>query len=199
MSEDQTQSSAQEGQEEKGGAQSVGIDPKAYKKVSEDMHKYKAEKKEMAMELARLKADLEAQQKAKLEEQNRFEELYRKAEQEKNNLLQERQQEKQLFVDAVKKSALKTELGGNIKDQYLNLADFSSIEVREDGSLDSETVREAANKFRQDHPALVPSSASGSINSIAPPVNPAISNQPKSINEMTKEEKIAALLKMKQK
>ena len=198
MSEDQTRSSAQEDQEIKGSAPEVGIDPKAYKQVSSDMHKYKQQAKEAKMEAERLKADLEAQQKAKLEEQNRFEELYRKAEEEKTSLLQERQREKQLFTDAVKKSALKTELGGNIKDAYLNLADYSKIELNEDGSLNSESVRQVANSFRQDHPALVPSPVSGNINAVAPPTNPGIQNEPKTVDTMTKEEKYARLLEIRQ-
>ena len=199
MSEEQPQSSAQNVQENKGSApESDVVSKKAYSQVQQDMHKFKAEKKELQMKLNELQATLEAQEKSKLEEQNRYEELYRKAEDEKNALLSERQREKQLFIDAVKKSALKTELGGNIKDAYLNLADYSQIEMNEDGSLNSETVRNAANQFRQDHPALVPSQASGAINSVAPPTNPGIQNQPKGAADMSREEKIQKLLEIRQ-
>ena len=52
-------------------------------------------------------------------------------------------------------NALKSELGGSIKDTYLVHADLEGISFKDDGSVDSESLLEVANKFRQEHGQLI--------------------------------------------
>ena len=168
---------------------------KAYDEKSKDMHKFKeAYKKAQALN-SELQSRIEAEERAKMEEKQQFEELYKKSEAEKASLLQQIELEKQQLLSQRRKSALKQELG-NIKEAYLGLANIDSIEVNEDGTLNSESVRQIANAFKQEHPALIPSGNSSSINSVAAPIDGTAPGQ-KSVSDMTFEEAKEALKQLK--
>ena len=159
----------------------------AYEEVSKDMHKYKASYKEIAAEKARLEAELKSREEAKLAEQSRFEELYQREKEEKAKLEQTLRQNQEHLINSVKKTALLRELG-DMDPKYLQHANLESIEVRDDGTLSSESVVAVANKFREENPALVPSNNAGTITDSAP-ANQTLQSQPtKDVSQMSKDE-----------
>lgn len=171
------------------------VSKKAYEEVSADLHKFKKAKKDLLAQVNELKARFEAEEKAKMEEKQQFEELYKKAEAEKSSLLQQIEQERTQLLNQRRKAALKQELG-NIKDVYLNLAEINSIEVNEDGTLNSESVRSVANAFKQEHSALIPSGNSGTITSQAAPIDTA-SNSNVSVDDLDYDEALKRYMELK--
>jgi len=168
---------------------------KAYEQVTADLHKNKKAKKDLLARVNELEAQREAQEKAKMEEKQQFEELYKKSEAEKAALLQQIEQEKKQLLAQRKKSALKQELG-NIKEAYLGLANVDGIELNEDGTINSESVRHIANTFKQEHPALIPSGSSSNITSTAAPIDTnAESNQ--SVNDLSYDDALKKLMELK--
>lgn len=168
---------------------------KSYEEVVKDLHKFKSRWKETEAKISEYDAKLKAHEEAKLKEQQKWQELYERAKKEKEQTLQERQREKELYFNAVKKSALKSELGGKIKDVYLNHADIQAIELTENGEINPESLRNVANKFRQDFPELIPASGSSNITGRAP--QDTAPKTEKAVSEMTLEEKRDALAKMR--
>ena len=182
--------------EESAPTQNDYVARKAYEEVSTDMHKYKAKLKAEAAARAEAEAKLKAIEEAKMVEQNQFQELYEREKKAREDAEVARQQEKDLYLRSVKLSALKSELGGNVKDEYLQFANVESIEIKEDGSLSSESIQSVANQFRQDHPSLVGKNESVNI------TNQAAASQfekppEKGLNQMSWEEKARLLNEMK--
>lgn len=139
------------------------VSRKAYEEVTRDMHKFKKEREELKAGFNELQAQLKAQEEAKMQENEQWKQLYEKRESE---LEEERNKAKESnirFTNAVKRSALKQELGGKVKDEYLSFADLSSISMSEDGMVDSETLRNVANDFRKQHGQLIPKEEGGEI------------------------------------
>lgn len=172
-----------------------GSDPKdqfvpknAYEEVSKDMHKYKAQAKAEAAAKAELEARLKAIEEAKLVEEKRFEELYQKEREAKDKAEQALKATNDHYLRSIKMTALMRELG-NIKPKYLTHASVDEIVVNDDGSLSSESVVKVANKFRQENPELVPTQSAGNINDIAPSNNTFTTQQNKTLDTMTLEEK----------
>lgn len=172
------------------------VSRKAYEEVSADLHKFKKAKKDLVAQINEFKARFEAEERAKLEEKQQFEELYKKAQAEKDALLQQIESDRQQLLQQRRKAALKQELG-NIKDVYLNLADLNSIEVNEDGSINSESVLSVANNFKQEHSALIPSGNSGTITSQAAPIDS--SSPAKDVSELSYEEALTLFQNLKTK
>lgn len=175
------------------------VNRKAYEEVTKDMHKYKSQAKEIAAMKNELEAQLKAIEEQKLADQNRWQELYEREKQEKEKVYTERNKDKELYLRSVKLSALKSELGSEIKDEYLSFADLDGIEIREDGSLSSESVHKVANDFRQNHPGLMPQSSNSGITNVASPTGIPVQKDEKTLNNMTFEEKAALLKRLKNK
>jgi hypothetical protein len=170
----------------------------AYKEVSSDMHKFKNRYREAEAKANELAERLKSIEEDKLKEQQRFEELYERERAEKEKIAAERRQEKELYLRSVKISALRNELGGKVKDQYLSFANIDSIELKEDGTLNSESVQNVANSFRQEHPGLIAKDSSVNITGSAP-ANGVITEQPeKTVAQLSTEQKVALLLEKKQ-
>lgn len=170
---------------------------KAYEEVTTDMHKFKQRFKDAAAKLNEYEAKLKAIEEDKLKEQSRWQELYEKEKMERERAENVRRQERELYLQSVKLSALKNELGGKIRDEYLRLANIDQIEINEDGLLSSESILAVANQFRKEHPSLIPSNESAQITGQAPVGNStSVYAANKSVNDMTLEEKIALLNSM---
>ena len=89
--------------------------------------------------------------------------------------------------------ALKQELGP-VNDTYLIHADLDGITFKDDGSVDSESLLQVANKFRQEHGQLIPKVDNVNITSQAAS---SLDNFPqKTVDQMSKEEKVAALMEI---
>jgi len=168
----------------------------AYEEVSKDMHKFKDRFRDAEARAAEYEAKLKAIEEQKLKDEQKYQELYEREKNERTKAEQARESERQLYLRAVKLSALKAELG-NIKDQYLMHADIDSIEVKEDGTLSSESVHSVVNKFREEHPALIPQQSSGNITNYASPTSFNSAPKDKSLSEMSYEEKANYLKQLK--
>lgn len=171
------------------------VSRKAYEDIQRDMHKYKQKMKDANAALNEREAQLKIIEEQKLADEKRYEELYTNTKREKEELEARVAAEHESNVRSKKLFALNQELGGKVKDQYLSLANLDSIEVLDDGSLSSESIREAANMFRQEHSVLIPQADNANITSQAPG-DGSMAPREKSINEMSFEEKKQALIEL---
>jgi predicted nucleic acid-binding Zn-ribbon protein len=180
-------------------AQAEYVRKQAYEEVSKDMHKFKSKAKDAEARIAEFEAKLKAIEEQKLKDEKRYQELYEREKQERERADSNRKKDRELYLRGLKMSALKSELG-NIKDAYLTHAAIDEIEINEDGTLSSDSVRSVANKFRQEHSQLIPSDVSGNITSFASPTSfSPTSGKVKSLNEMSYEEKARYLKQLKNK
>lgn len=170
---------------------------KAYEEVTSDMHKYKSKVKDAHAKLNEYEARLKSIEEEKLKEQNRWKELYEKEQHERAKIEEERSRDRKLYLESVKLSALKSELGGDVRPEYLRFADLDSIQIDETGTLSSESVKEVANQFRQNHPSLIPSSNDTNITSAPAASSTNVQQGPKDISQMSIQEKMEMLARMK--
>lgn len=170
------------------------VSRQAYEEVTKDMHKFKRTAKELEAARNEYEAKLKQIEEEKLAEQQRWKELYEKRNEEIEAVKAEAQQKESAYLNSVKKSALKQELGGKIKDAYLVHADLSSIEFNDDGTLNMDSVHEAANRFREEHGELVPKTPSKEATGQAAPTNATVS-QGKPIEELSGKEALELFLR----
>lgn len=162
----------------------------AYEGVTKDLHKFKQRAKEESALRAELEVRLKAIEEEKLKEQANWKELYEKRNQEVEQIRNEVTTEKERYLKSVKMAALKSELGGKVKDTYLVHADINSISFNEDGSLNPESVQAVANSFREEHSSLIPSDNNTSITNPAP-ASTTVKNR--SLSDLSVQEKLALL------
>lgn len=172
---------------------------KAYEEVTKDMHKYKSKAKEIEAMKNELEAQMKAIEEQKLKDQQKWQELYEREKQQREQAEIERNKDKSLYLRSVKLNALKAEIGSDIKDEYLSFADIDAIELKDDGTLSSESVLKVANDFRQNHPSLLPASSNSGITNMASPTGNTVQQGEKSLNELTYEEKAELLKQLKNK
>jgi phosphotransacetylase len=171
---------------------------KAFKEVSTDMHKFKNRAREAEAKATELAERIKAIEENELKAKQEYQTLYEREKAAKEAIEAERLQEKELYLRSVKVSALRNELGGKVNDQYLSFANIDSIELKEDGTLNSESVQSVANSFRQEHPGLIAKDSSVNITGSAP-ANGVITEQPaKTIDQLSTDQKVALLLDKKQ-
>lgn len=144
------------------------VSRKAYEEVTRDMHKNKQKAKELEAAYNELQAQLQAQEEQKMQEQGKFQELYEKTTAELEQERQRAKQERDRYMRSVKLSALKQELGVNIRDEYLQFAPLDNIALTDEGSIDRDSLREAANSFKKEHGQLIPQQANVNITGQAP-------------------------------
>lgn len=171
----------------------------AYEEVNKDMHKFKSRAKDAEAKAAEYEAKLKAVEEQQMKEQQRFQELYEREKKQREQEAVARKKDRDLYLRGLKLSQLKAELG-NVRDEYLSHAAIDEIEVLENGTLSSESVRSVANKFRQEHPTLIPQGTAGNLTSYASPTsfNPS-SGKTKSLAEMTFDEKSEILRRINKK
>lgn len=169
----------------------ASVSKKAYEEVARDMHKFKDRAKKAEERANQYEAELKAREEREMQEREEWKALYEKREAEINQIRQEALDKEQRLVRTQKLAALKQELGGSIKDEYLGFANLDAITITETGSIDVDTLREVANQYRQEHGQLIPSKENTNI------TGQAGSNfdnfQPKPLDKMSHEEKVAAL------
>ena len=168
------------------------------RKVAEDfqrdMHKYKDKLKAADARANEAELKLKAIEEANMKDQQQWQELYEREKARAVQLEEDSERSKNLFSRAVKLQALKSELG-DVKEVYLQHADVDRIEVKEDGTLSSESVKLVANTFRQQYPEVIPQASNLNITSQSPG-NPNL-NIDKSVDEMSFAEKVALLKKQR--
>ncbi len=147
------------------------VPAKAFEEVTRDMHKNKQKAKELAAEVNQLRTQLKAQEELKMQENDQWKEIAARREAELEDLRKESEQKSSRFQSAVKRSALKQELGGKIKEEYLSFADLSQVRMDENGIVDMESLRNVANEFRKQHGQLIPQTPEQEITGHASTVN----------------------------
>ncbi len=144
------------------------VSKKAYQEVSSDMHKYKSELAETRARLAEMESIQEAKEKEALEQQGKWEELYKKSQEKFQTLQAEREQEKSQFVDYHKKNSVLSKLGGFKRDEYNKFIDVKSIQMNEDGSINEDTLTAEIDRIRQEYPELLKAQPSVKLPKDAP-------------------------------
>lgn len=167
---------------------------KAYEQVTADMHRFKASAKELAAAKSEYEAKLKSIEEEKMREQNQWKELFEREKQDKEAALKKSENDRNSYLTTVKKSALKAELGGRVKDVYLSHANISAIEFDEHGNINQESLLKVANDFRQNHGELLGPSSSSEPTSFASPTSQTLAEpQSKSVGEMSDAEYRQAL------
>lgn len=140
-----------------------------YKKVLKQYKQTKAQLEEYSSQVSELKARQESEEVERLEKQKEFQKLYEAEKSRAEKLAAEKQALESSVTLDKKRAALKAELGGVKKEDYLSLASIDAIKVGPDGSIDSESLKEVANTFREQYPdvlvgsnSLLPNKAAGS-------------------------------------
>lgn len=131
------------------------VSKKAYEGVSNDMHRFKSKAKEAEARANELEAQLKAIEEEKMREQNQWEDLFKRKSEEYEALQNTVSEKEQRYVQTAKKNALKMELG-EVRDEYLVHANLNDIALNEDGSINTESLHNVANKFRENHASLLP-------------------------------------------
>lgn len=163
------------------------VSKKAYQEVSTDMHKYKSELQTTRAKLAEIEAIQEAKEKEALEEQGRWEELYKKSQEQFQTLQSEREQEKSKFVDYHKKNSVLQKIGGFKRDEYNKFIDVRSIQMNEDGSINEDTLISEVDRIKQEYPELIKAASSVKLPKEAPQES-EIGNR--SYSELSEQEKL---------
>lgn len=174
------------------------VSKKAYEEVTRDMHKNKQKAKELEMALNEVKAQLKANEEAKMQENEQYKELLERRTAELEEVKRQTKEKDEKFNRSVKLAALKQELGGKVKDAYLSFANVDGISMNEDGTIDSESLRNVANGFRKEHGELIPNSDSSNFTGHAPSSSNDIVTKP-DITKMSSAELVKRYEELKSK
>lgn len=131
------------------------VSKKAYSEVTADMHKYKDELRNAKAQLNELLERQTLEEREKLEREKKWEELYGQERKAREELKSQIENERKKFLDAHKASALVQELGGLAKQEYIRHANLNAIDVNEDGSVDLNSLKKEADRFKQEHGVLL--------------------------------------------
>jgi uncharacterized protein YaiL (DUF2058 family) len=173
------------------------VSRKAYEEVTADMHKFKQRSKAEQARVNELETQVKAIEENRMKEQQQWKELYEKERQAREEFEKQRKSERDTFLRQNKIAALKSELGANIRNEYLGLCNLDEIEVTDDGAISPDSLRAVANKFRQEHPALIPSTSATQITNPAPSAGAVKPQSPKTLKDMSYDEKVAYLSQLK--
>lgn len=158
----------------------------AYVKVSQDMHKFKSQAKQLEAKLAEIQAEQEARERATLEEKEQWHTLYKKAEEKLKAIENERLSERSKFIESHKVNAVIQNLGGFKKPEYNKFIDSSKIEVTEDGSIDEKSVVSEVERIKREYPELIKAAGIKPLPDSAPK-----QVAPKSLDQMSPAERAA--------
>lgn len=169
------------------------VPKKAYEGVTKDLHKFKSKAKEQAAYAAELEAKLKSIEEEKMQDQQQWKELFEKRTSELESLKNEVRQREEQYLTAVKRNALKNELGGKVKDEYLQHANLDQIQFTENGVIDQESLLSVANNFREHHSQLIPVESKSQATGMASPSDSTVGSSLKPLNQMSIAEKKALL------
>lgn len=134
-----------------------------------DFFKQKEAKKALEAENQRLRDQQALREKDELVKNEQWKQLYETEKTEKVKVQAELQAKSEFFVNTSKVNAVVQKLGGFKKDAYVKFIDTSKIDLREDGTFDSDSINREVDRVRQEHPELLAvGPASGKMPSNAP-------------------------------
>jgi len=163
------------------------VSKEAYDKAQAELLKFKKQAEEFGTKYNQLSSEIEAQNKAALEEKEQWHTLYKKSEEKLKAIETERQVEKQKFVESHKVNAVIQTLGGFKKPEYNKFIDASKINVLEDGSIDDKSVTLEVERIKKEYPELVKVGDKKTL-----PAGAAKPFTEKSVSEMTPDERAQA-------
>lgn len=158
----------------------------AYKRVSEDMHKYKNQMKEYQAQVEQFKLEKDEMQKQTLIEQEKWQELYKRSEEKMKFLEAERDNERNKFINSHKLNAVIQQVGGLKRPEYVKFIDVKDVQIKDDGSIDNDSLLSLSERIKREYPELLASSMKTSLPDKAPS-----SPSPKTISEMNENERDA--------
>ena len=144
------------------------VSKKVVEEYKNDMFKYKAKMKETEAELQSLRDTQALSEKQNLEDKEEWKLLYEREKDEKAKALGDLEIKSKFFIDTSKKNAVVQKLGGFKKDSYVSFVDTSKIDVRDDGTFDSDSIQREVDRIKQDFPELLKATASGKMPNEAP-------------------------------
>jgi len=142
------------------GSAEAKVETVAYETYQKALDQRKADQartRELQAQLDAFKSQQTEAEQTRLAEQSEFKKLYETEKAERTKLADNLKTVTTAQVESRKKEALKAELGGVRKDDYLKFADLGMIQVNDDGSVDMDSVKLTANRFRESFPELVAS------------------------------------------
>lgn len=169
------------------------VSKKVYSEVSKDMLRYKQEKRELEAKLAEISGMREAEQTQKLEAEKRWEDLYKNEKTKRETLEKSLVESNKKFIDTHKLNSVVTKVGGLKKDVYSKFVDVSKIDIDEMGNINIESVEAEAQRLLKDYPEII----KGSNQTTKLPADSAKEFQPKTIKEMSQQEKLAMITSKK--
>lgn len=149
-------------------SENSSVSADSYKKLLDQRKKDQARARQAEQELTELKAKAEADEAARLVEQNRYKELYEAEKKKREDTESRISQMTQSQITSAKRAELDRQLGGVKKAEYLSFADLNAIQMNEDGTVEAESVKAVANKFRETHPDLLPTKTGATLPNGAP-------------------------------
>lgn len=171
---------------------------KAFEEVTKDMHKFKSKARDAEARAAEFEARLKAMQEEDMLKNEQYKDLAEKYKGEAEQERQQRLRDRELYLETTKRAALKQELGGSVKDEYLVHADIGAIEVDENGNIVRDSLQSVANAFRQEHGLLLGNPKGSNPTSIGSNVNATAGAVTKSIDDMSTEELAEQLRQLKE-
>jgi hypothetical protein len=143
------------GNSESGSAdESKYVPVDAYKRIQADLKKWKDRARENESKVNAWEAEKSQQADQKAIEEKRFQEVLEKQKAENEALKSQLGEYESSWQKAQKYNAVAQFLGNDFDSKYADLIDFNSIEVEEDGSVNVETAKQTAERFKQEHPRL---------------------------------------------
>lgn len=167
---------------------------KSYQKSLDQEKAAKAKARELEAQVNEYQAKLEAMENEKLAEQGKWKELAEKEREKAEQRAKELEGERSRFLEYHKKQAVIGALGGFKRDEYASFINVESISVDENGVPSKEGIEAEADRIRANHPELLKSNVSGSLNPEAPSV--ADQGVSKDYSQMTEAEKLQAKRKL---
>lgn len=162
---------------------------KAFRKVSDDMHKYKAGEKAALDRVAELEQQIADKERAEQEKNGQYKKLYEdqlKINSDLKNTLSEKDDK---FLKVQKLNAVKEQLGEFKKSEYNKFIDTSKIIIDNDGNVDLTTVENEVNRLKQQYPELLKVQVNSDLPDEAPESGSILT---KSVKEMSTDERSAA-------
>lgn len=146
----------------------------AYSAAKEAASKTQSENEQLKARLSQLEADQKAKEREELEKKQEWEKIAQQEKEAREKAEKRLNQNDELYKRTIKKTFLKEALGGAVKDQYLEFADIDSITLDENGNVNDESLKVAAEKFREEHSQLIPSKKDPAITRVGSPMNPGL-------------------------
>ena len=155
-------------QEENSGANSekeAFVPKDAYENVKNDMFKYKSKFKDMEAELNQLRADREAMERERMEEEGRWKELANKYKSEAEQVKSKYTDSQRKFIDFHKKNAVTAKVGFAKEEYAHKFINVEAIEADENGQINMDSVLAEVNRIKETYPELLKGDKVSNFNS----------------------------------